>query len=74
MVLAGSGVEHQQLVELAAPLVSSIARGPEVAEPPSSYLGGSVLLPGEFPQANLILAFEYEGGWQDIQVREQLGL
>jgi hypothetical protein len=38
-------------------------------EPPSTYKGAKVLLPGEAPAANLILAFEYGGGWRDIQVR-----
>lgn len=38
-------------------------------EPPSKYQGAQVLLPGQAPAANLILAFEYGGGWRDIQVR-----
>lgn len=37
-------------------------------EPASQYAGGHVLLPGEAPHTNLILAFEYPGGWRDIQV------
>lgn len=38
-------------------------------EPPSTYKGAKVMLPGEAPAANVILAFEYGGGWRDIQVR-----
>lgn len=68
MVLAGAGVEHEQLVELARPLLEALPAGPQVAEPGSSYVGGGLLLPGDLPQANLILAFEYQGGWQDIEV------
>lgn len=41
-------------------------------EPASKYQGAQVLLPGQAPAANIILAFEYGGGWRDIQVREQL--
>jgi hypothetical protein len=37
-------------------------------EPPSKYQGAQVLLPGQAPAANLVLAFEYGGGWRDIQV------
>ena len=36
-------------------------------EPSSSYEGGFVHLPGSFPQANLVLAFEYQGGWRDVR-------
>jgi hypothetical protein len=38
------------------------------SEPPSKYMGAKVLLPGQAPAANIILAFEYGGGWRDIQV------
>ena len=34
--------------------------------------GLQVLLPGQAPAANIILALEYGGGWRDIQVRGQL--
>lgn len=37
-------------------------------EPPSRYQAAKVLLPGQAPAANIILAFEYGGGWRDIQV------
>jgi hypothetical protein len=37
-------------------------------EPASKYTGAKVLLPGQAPAANIILAFEYGGGWRDIQV------
>jgi hypothetical protein len=38
-------------------------------EPASQYEGAHVQLAGSAPHANLILAFEYPGGWRDIQVR-----
>lgn len=69
LVLAGAGLEHQQLVELATPMLKDLPAGPAEYpnEPPSTYKGAKVLLPGEAPAANLILAFEYGGGWRDIQ-------
>jgi hypothetical protein len=38
------------------------------SEPASRYVGCHTLVPGSAPQTNLILAFEYGGGWHDIQV------
>lgn len=47
---------------------TDLPAGPDPREPPSKYQGASVLLPGSAPAANIILAFEYGGGWRDIQV------
>lgn len=33
---------------------------------PRRPAGGAVHLPGAYPQANLLLAFEYKGGWRDV--------
>lgn len=89
-VLAAAGLPHQQLVDLAAPMLESIPPTPAPAaaaahglqgapklsssdsravEPASRYVGGHGVLPGSAPHANLILAFEYKGGWRDIPVR-----
>lgn len=89
-VLAAAGLPHQQLVDLAAPMLESIPPTPAPAaaaahglqgapklsssdsravEPASRYVGGHAVLPGSAPHANLILAFEYKGGWRDIPVR-----
>ncbi len=69
VVLAGAGLQHQQLVELATPMLQHLPpAAAAAAEPASQYVGGHVLLPGEAPHTNLILAFEYPGGWRDIQV------
>lgn len=55
-----------QLYGVCADLPSGGAALPK--EPPSKYQGAQVLLPGQAPAANIILAFEYGGGWRDIQV------
>uniref|UniRef100_A0A383V7X6 Alpha-MPP n=1 Tax=Tetradesmus obliquus TaxID=3088 RepID=A0A383V7X6_TETOB len=69
LVLAGAGLHHQQLVDLAAPMLEQLPPGQEAAalEPASRYRGAHVQLEGSAPHANLILAFEYPGGWRDIQ-------
>lgn len=70
-MLAGAGLHHEQLVELASPMLSHLPAGQDAAaiEPASQYQGAHILLPGSAPHANLILAFEYPGGWRDIKVR-----
>jgi hypothetical protein len=51
-------------------MLEQLPPGVEAAalEPPSQYAGAHVVLPSQGPQTNLILAFEYDGGWRDIQV------
>ncbi|KAG2449781.1 hypothetical protein HYH02_005305 [Chlamydomonas schloesseri] len=66
MVLAAAGVEHQALVELAKPMLAGLPKLPPLPEPKPEYVGGAVHLPGAYPQANLLLAFEYKGGWRDV--------
>jgi processing peptidase subunit alpha len=76
VVLAGAGIDHGQLVDLAAPMFEALPSGGSSsgggggggAEPGSRYVGCHAVIPGSAPEANLILAFEYAGGWQDIQV------
>lgn len=40
MVLAASGVEHEELLSLAKPLLSDLPSMPRVGEPSSVYVGG----------------------------------
>ncbi|GBF91706.1 mitochondrial-processing peptidase subunit alpha [Raphidocelis subcapitata] len=80
VVLAGAGVDHRRLVELAGPMLGELPAAAEGGgggsgsgsgsgggEPASQYVGCNTVLPGSAPHANLILAFEYGGGWHDIQ-------
>eukprot|EP00798_Chlamydomonas_sp_ICE-L_P027065 gene27065-2298_t len=67
MVLAAAGVAHKDLVELAEPMLKQIHNADVAPEPSSTYQGGFVHLPGSLPQPNLILAFEFKGGWRDVE-------
>lgn len=40
MVLAASGVEHEELVSIAEPLLSDLPKVPRPEEPKSVYVGG----------------------------------
>ena len=40
MVLAASGVEHEDLLKIAEPLTSDLPNVPRQAEPKSQYTGG----------------------------------
>ncbi|GLC34134.1 hypothetical protein PLESTB_000841100 [Pleodorina starrii] len=66
LVLAASGVEHEQLVGLAGPMLQGLPKAAPLPEPKPQYVGGFVHLPGPYPQSNLLLAFEYGGGWRDV--------
>ncbi|GIL94697.1 hypothetical protein Vretimale_918 [Volvox reticuliferus] len=66
MVLAAAGVEHQELVTLAKPMLEGLPKVAPLPEPKPEYVGGFVHLPGSYAQSNLLLAFEYAGGWRDV--------
>lgn len=40
IVIAGSGMGHNELVSLAEPLVSSLKPSGQTEQPPSTYIGG----------------------------------
>ena len=40
MVLAASGIEHEELLQIAEPLLSDLPAGPHPEEPKSVYVGG----------------------------------
>ncbi|PRW59704.1 mitochondrial-processing peptidase subunit alpha-like [Chlorella sorokiniana] len=68
MVLAGAGVEHDELVRLAEPLLSAAPRsGSAAGEFPSQYVGGDWRQFAASPLTHAILAFEYQGGWRDVK-------
>lgn len=47
MVLAGSGVEHEELLSIAEPLLSDLPSVPRPEEPKSVYTGGDYRCQGE---------------------------
>ncbi|CAI0628512.1 unnamed protein product [Linum tenue] len=65
MVLAASGVEHEELVSIAEPLFSDLSQVPKPAEPQSVYTGGDYRCQGESGDmvTHFALAFELPGGW-----------
>lgn len=65
MVLAASGVEHEELLQIAEPLLSDLPEGPQLKEPESVYVGGDFRRVADSPSAHFALAFEVPGGWNN---------
>ncbi|KAL5709864.1 mitochondrial processing peptidase [Ranunculus cassubicifolius] len=57
MVLAAYGVDHEELVKLAKPLLVDMPLNPRPKEPSSVYVGGDFLV------THVAIAFEVPGGW-----------
>ncbi|KAH1105026.1 hypothetical protein GLYMA_13G353500v4 [Glycine max] len=64
MVLAASGVEHEELLSVAEPLLSDLPSVPRPEEPKSNYVGGDFRRQGESGVARVAIAFEVPGGWK----------
>ncbi|XVF74489.1 hypothetical protein PTKIN_Ptkin13bG0114400 [Pterospermum kingtungense] len=65
MVLAASGIEHDELLQIAEPLLSDIPAGPHPKEPKSLYVGGDFRRVSDSPSTHFALAFEVPGGWNN---------
>ncbi|EOY26963.1 Mitochondrial-processing peptidase subunit alpha, putative isoform 3 [Theobroma cacao] len=63
MVLAASGIEHEELLQIAEPLLSDLPAGPYLEEPESVYVGGDFRRQADAPSSHFALAFEVPGGW-----------
>ncbi|OVA12458.1 Acid phosphatase (Class B) [Macleaya cordata] len=63
MVLAASGVEHEELLSVAKPLLSDLPAVPHSAVPKSQYVGGDFRCQAASPGTHVALAFEVPGGW-----------
>ncbi|KAL6853965.1 hypothetical protein ACP4OV_019994 [Aristida adscensionis] len=63
LVLAASGVDHQNLLDLAEPLLNDWQKGSSVEKPKSTYVGGDYRQSGESDATHVALAFEVPGGW-----------
>ncbi|KAL9440776.1 hypothetical protein AB3S75_019445 [Citrus x aurantiifolia] len=65
MVLAASGVEHDQLVSVAEPLLSDLPSIHPREEPKSVYTGGDYRCQADSGDqlTHFVLAFELPGGW-----------
>ncbi|XP_074280897.1 mitochondrial-processing peptidase subunit alpha-like isoform X2 [Silene latifolia] len=65
MVLVASGVEHEELLSIAEPLLSDLSSVPPLKEPRSAYLGGDYRCQAGSGVTHFALAFELPGGWQE---------
>jgi len=66
MVLAASGVEHDELKSLAEPLLSSVSSSGSAKQPPSQYVGGDFRQFQPGPLSHSMVAFEVPGGWRNV--------
>lgn len=64
MVLAASGVEHDDLLSIAEPLLSDLPHVPRPEEPKSVYVGGDYRCQAGSGVTHFALAFELPGGWR----------
>ncbi|XP_019446405.1 PREDICTED: mitochondrial-processing peptidase subunit alpha-like isoform X2 [Lupinus angustifolius] len=67
IVLAASGVEHDELLSIAEPLLSDLPSGPYPEEPKSVYTGGDYRCQTESGTTHFALAFELPGGWHNLK-------
>ncbi|XP_031499804.1 mitochondrial-processing peptidase subunit alpha-like isoform X1 [Nymphaea colorata] len=66
MVLAASGVDHEELLAVAGPLLSDMPKVPPPEAPESVYVGGDFRCQADSPQStHVALAFEVPGGWNN---------
>ncbi|XVF49072.1 hypothetical protein PTKIN_Ptkin03bG0239700 [Pterospermum kingtungense] len=64
MVLAASGVEHDELLSVAEPLLSDLPKIPRPQDPKSVYTGGDYRCQADSgDETHFALAFELPGGW-----------
>ncbi|KAK1610808.1 hypothetical protein QYE76_034481 [Lolium multiflorum] len=63
LVLAASGVNHQHLLDIAAPLLSDLPKGSPVHKPKSAYTGGDFRHKTDSEMTHVAMAFEVPGGW-----------
>ena len=67
MVLSGAGVGHNELLQLAEPLLSTVPVGPPAGALASQYIGGEWRQFSPSPLTHAVLVFEYTGGWRDVK-------
>ncbi|KAK1691696.1 hypothetical protein QYE76_008393 [Lolium multiflorum] len=67
LVLAASGVNHQHLVDIAAPLLSDLPKGSPVHKPKLAYTGGDFRHKTDSEVTPVAMAFEVPGGWHQAK-------
>lgn len=63
MVLAASGVDIDELLSVAEPLLADLPKVPRPAEPKSVYVGGDYRQQADSGSTHVALAFGLPGGW-----------
>ncbi|XP_065636062.1 mitochondrial-processing peptidase subunit alpha [Quercus suber] len=63
LVLAATGVEHDELLSVAEPLLSDLPSVSRPEEPKSVYTGGDYRCQSKSGRTHFALAFELPGGW-----------
>ncbi|KAI3867024.1 hypothetical protein MKW92_004508 [Papaver armeniacum] len=64
IVLSAYGLEHEELLSIAEPLLSDLPAVPHPMKPKSVYIGGEFRCQAETPTTDIAFAFEIPGGWQ----------
>ncbi|KAG6733571.1 hypothetical protein I3842_01G231100 [Carya illinoinensis] len=64
MVLAASGVEHEEFLSIAEPLLFDLPSAHRLEEPRSVYVGGDYRRQADIGNTHIALAFEVPGGWR----------
>ncbi|RZC08513.1 Mitochondrial-processing peptidase subunit alpha, partial [Glycine soja] len=67
IVLVASGVEHEELLFVAEPLLSDLPSVPRLEEPKSVYTGGDYRCQSESEEDHFALAVELPGGWHKLK-------
>ncbi|CAN0858916.1 Mitochondrial-processing peptidase subunit alpha [Linum grandiflorum] len=65
MILAASGVEFEELLSVAEPLLSDLPVVQRPEAPKSQYVGGDYRRQADLPVTHIALAFEVPGGWHN---------
>ncbi|KAL5999991.1 hypothetical protein ACLOJK_034668 [Asimina triloba] len=65
MVLAAYGVDHEELLALAKPLLNDLPSGSSMEVPKSIYNGGDFRYRADLRSTHVMLAFEVPGGWRE---------
>lgn len=68
IILAASGVEHEELLSVATPLLSDLPEVPHTEEPKSVYTGGDYRCQADSgEETHFAIAFELPGGWHEVK-------
>ncbi|BBN00700.1 mitochondrial-processing peptidase subunit alpha [Marchantia polymorpha subsp. ruderalis] len=65
IVLAASGVDHEELLAIAEPLLSDMPAVSAPSTPKTEYVGGDWRQAADSPRTHVAIAFEVPGGWRN---------